>query len=331
MKQYHQLTLEERSVIAYLRTRGYSQSAIARHLNRHRSTISREVSRNRCNWDGAYRALRAERHARVRRKASRFKSHYHPSDYYLVRSLLYKEWSPEQISGHLRRHNLVRISYETIYKWVWWDKRWGGSLYKHLRHGLKVRRKQYGSYDRRGRMTDKRMIDERPQVVESRATKGHWEVDTVVGRRGTKACLVTLVERKTGHVLIGHSRDRSVSQVNRTLLRLLRRHPGKFKTITADNGTEFHGYKSIEEKMGVQFYFAQPYHSWERGSNEHVNGLIRQYVPKASSLDGLTQHKCDWIAQRLNSRPRKRHNYRTPAECFHGRCRTPWSHLDSAA
>ena len=158
------------------------------------------------------------------------------------------------------------------------------------------------------------MIGERPPEVEERGDVGHWEIDTVHG--SGKACVLTVVERKSGYVLIGKLEACTVAQVNgRNALR--KGHPGKFLTITADNGTEFHGYAELEQGGGIKFYFATPHHAWERGSNENTNGLIRQYLPKSQSIAELTQKECNAIAKKLNNRPRKRNAYKTPNECFH--------------
>jgi len=213
---------------------------------------------------------------------------------------------------------LRRISHETIYKYIWQDKINGGNLWKYLRQSPKQRRKRYRSYDSRGRMSDKRHISERPKSVESRHTKGHWEIDTVMGH-GSNDCIVTLHERKTGFVLIEKLKDRTTSSLNKRTISLINRLPGAFKTITADNGTEFHQYRKIETKTRVLFYFATPHHSWERGSNENTNGLIRQYLPKGKSMNKLTEQQCDAIAYNLNTRPRKRLNFKTPEECFYGK------------
>jgi IS30 family transposase len=151
--------------------------------------------------------------------------------------------------------------------------------------------------------------------VETRGQVGHWEIDTVMGT-GSKDCIVSLVERKTGLVLIGKLQDRTTASLNRRVIAIIKRHEGAFQTITADNGTEFHHYHGIEARTTAVFYFARPYHSWERGSNENANGLIRQYLPKGVSLARLTQHQCNSIARKLNQRPRKRLGFRTPLECY---------------
>jgi IS30 family transposase len=313
---YHQITYEERYTLGLLRRQGLSAAAIARYLGRHRSTVLREVCRNRASSDGSYRPQLADWYARGRRSRSRRNSHFGIEDVRLVERLLRKKWSPEQISGRLRRDGTLAISHETIYRHAWKDKAAGGSLYKHLRCSTKKRRKRHNSYDSRGRLAGKRHISERPRWIEKRKSIGHWEIDTVVGA-GAKDCVATLVERKTGLTMLGKLPDRSKLAMTKRTRSLIRRAPTRFKTITADNGTEFHDYQSVENSTEVKFYFATPYHSWERGTNENLNGLLRQFLPKRSNLANLTQRQCDAIARQLNTRPRKRLGYRTPEECFY--------------
>ena len=315
MKQYTQLTTGDRYTIAALRRQGLRNAEIARHLGRHRSTIKREIDRNHCRLDGGYRAEKADSRTRGRRSRSRRNQQFTSIDYRLIESLIRKQWSPEQISGRLRDEGRLFISHETIYRHIWTDKYYGGDLYTHLRSAQKRRRKRYGAYDSRGRLADKRHISERPKSVERRKTTGHWEIDTVMGK-GSKDCIVSIVERKTGYTLIGKMLNRTQVALNKRTLSLINRRLEKFKTITADNGTEFHGYKLIEEATDIRFYFATPYHSWERGTNENTNGLIRQYLPKGTSMASLSQHQCNAIAKKLNSRPRKRLGYKTPEEVF---------------
>jgi IS30 family transposase len=155
------------------------------------------------------------------------------------------------------------------------------------------------------------MIGTRPRHIELRRGVGHWEIDTVLGK-GSKHCIVSLVERKSGYTQIGKIKARTVEQTTAKTIELIQRNPRLFKTITADNGTEFHGYKEIEKATGVRFYFANPHHSWERGTNENTNGLIRQYLPKNTSMTKVSQQYCDDISNELNTRPRKRHVYKTP-------------------
>ena len=313
---YTQITFAERYTLGLLRRQGLSPAAIARVLGRHRSTILREVRRNRKASDGGYRPQVADWYANGRRSRSRRNRRFAPADLRRVRRLLERQWSPEQVAGYLGRLRLLRISHETIYRYIWADKRKGGMLYTHLRGARKQRRKRYGAYDSRGRMAGKRPITARPANVARRARVGHWEIDTMLGAGQAGACILTLVERKTGYLVIGQLQARTTAEVNRRATQLIRRQPRAVRTITADNGTEFHGYTAIEQATRTRFYFATPHHAWERGTNENTNGLIRQYLPKKQSMAHLTQHDCNRIATRLNTRPRKRLDYRTPGECY---------------
>jgi len=314
---YHQITPEERYTLATLRRQAppMSGAAIALIMGRHRSTISRELRRNSARFDGAYRHTKAQERTNGRRSRSRRNSHFCARDWRLIERLLGEYLSPEQISGKLRRDGALEVSHETIYKHIWKDKKRGGQLFLNLRQPTK-RRKRYGSYEKRGRLSGKRHISERPAAVELRQELGHWEMDTVHGK-GSNHCVVTLVERVSGTTLIGKLADHTVAVLNTRVIQFIRRHPAWFKTITVDNGTEFHGYRIIESATGVTIYFATPYHSWERGTNENTNGLIRQYLPKGRTMKDVRQWQCSAIARKLNSRPRKRHDFMTPLERLH--------------
>ena len=314
--RYHQITLEERYRISALRQAGHCPASIARSLGRHRSTVWRELRRNRSRWDGRYRPSKAQERVHGRRSRSRRNQRFGARDWKLVEARLREKWSPEQVSGALRRAGQLRISHETIYRYVWDDRAQGGDLCGYLRCARKKRRKRYGRYDSRGRLAGKRHISKRPAGVERRQAVGHWEIDTVMGV-GNDHCIVTLVERATGYALIGKLASRNMAELARRTIQLIRKHPGKFRTITSDNGTEFHSYKTIERATGVKFYFATPHHAWERGTNENTNGLIRQYLPKRTSMAHVTQTDCSRIARALNTRPRKRYDFETPEERFH--------------
>ena len=312
---YRQITYEERYTLGLLRREGRSLAAVARALGRHRSTIGRELARNRTAHDGAYRAQLADWYARGRRSRSRRNRRFSTADLRRVVALVREDWSPEQAAGWLRRHGLLSISHETIYRYIWADLRRGGRLYRHLRGARKQRRRRYRSYDSRGRLAGKRMITERPPEVAIRTRIGHWEADTVLGA-GARHCILSMVERKTGYVAIGKLRARTTAEVNARAGQLIQAQPHPVRTITADNGTEFHGYAELEQTTDARFYFATPHHAWERGTNENTNGLIRQYLPKRRSMAHVTQEDCDRIAAKLNHRPRKRLGYRTPEECY---------------
>jgi IS30 family transposase len=313
--QYRQITSGERYAIAALRRRGLSLRAIARDLRRAPSTISREVRRNR-SADGSYSAFKACHRSRGRRSRSRRNEHIRPETWEVVERYLRLDWSPEQVAGFLRAEGLLEISHETIYVHVWREKRAGGELWRHLRQAGKRRRKRYGAYDSRGRLAGKRPISERPAAVEGRRELGHWEIDTVMGTEHGRNSVVTLVERATGYAVLGKLARHCAADATACCIALIERHRGRVLTITADNGTEFHSYAEIEAATGATFYFATPHHSWERGTNENTNGLLRQYLPKRTSLAHVTQTDCDAIAAKLNARPRKRLGYKTPEECY---------------
>lgn len=315
---YHQLTERERYTLGVLRRQGMSGRSIARILQRNPSTISREIHRNACHaTDGAYRPSKAQERTNGRRRRTRRARHHDPGVYEAVECLLRDEqWSPEQIANWLAIHDIARISHMTIYRHVHADSRQGGTLRAMLRQAGKRRRKRTFGEERRGRLQNKPMIDTRPGVIEERREPGHWEGDTVVGTTGERDCLLTLVERSTGLALVAKLPHRTTLAVNRAACRLIRESGLPFHTITWDNGTEFHGYKALEKATGVNCYFAYPHRPWQRGSNENFNGLLRQYFPKRRSLARLRQRDCDLVALKINTRPRKRHGYKTPMERF---------------
>jgi IS30 family transposase len=316
MNSYHQLTQEERYAIAGLCMAGHSQAEIARCLGRSPSTICREFHRNLTHHDGNYRAEKAHSYAVARRRRCRRRAHFSASDMATVAGLLRRKWSPEQIAGTLRKRGTLLISHETIYRRIRWDKRIGGDLWRHTRIMSKFGRKRYRSIDSRGVLPGKRHISERPPEVALRKVFGHWEGDTVIGQDKHHSIL-TLVERMTGFTILKKLSDRNTSEVNRAATRAIRRHCRRFKTLTLDNGTEFHNYAALEQCFPVTIYFATPYHSWERGSNENLNGLLRQYLPRGTCFRHVTQAQCDHIADDLNHRPRKRLDFDTPAQLYH--------------
>jgi transposase, IS30 family len=316
MSKYHQLTQEERYRITAHRMAGNSQAEIARLLQRHPATIGRELRRNATRHDGKYRAEKAQSYATARRRRSRRGARFSAEQMARVASLLRGKWSAEQISGFLRKTGEMAISHETIYRRIRWDKLAGGSLWRHTRIMSNQRRKRYRGADSRGVLPGKRHISERPGEVELRRRVGHWEGDTVMGS-DLRHCVLTLVERKTGFAIVKKLKARNKAEVIRAATRAIRSHCRQFKTITFDNGTEFHDYALLEERFPVKVYFATPYHSWERGSNENFNGLLRQYLPKGMCMRSVTQAQCDHIVDDLNNRPRKRLGFNTPAKLYH--------------
>lgn len=313
---YRQLTRGERYVMARMLRQGYSYREIARVLDRSAATISRERRRNACPYDGGYRAEKADSRAMSRRWRSRKKSQYSQQEWDQVEGLLERKWSPQQIAGRRKLLRLPTMSKETIYRYVRRDRRAGGQLWSQLRILSKYGRKRRGSPATRGRSSDKTPISARPEAVQRRSRIGHWEGDTVMGA-DQRSCVLTLVERVSGKTVIKKLSARNKEQASRALIEAVQEiGRRKICSITLDNGTEFHDHKLVEQRTGVSLYFAQPYHSWERGTNENTNGLIRQYLPKGMCLRQLTQDECDWIAEELNTRPRERLGFKTPDEVF---------------
>ena len=212
---YRQITFGERYTLGLLQQRGLSPAAIARVLGRHRSTMLREVRRNRARSDGTYRPQLADWYARGRRSRSRRNRRFAAADWERIQALLREDWSPEQVAGRLRRQGELAISHETIYRYIWADKRAGGRLYRHLRGARKRFRKRYRSYDSRGRLAGKRPITARPAVANERTHVGHWEADTMLGDRQAGPSALSLVERRTGYVVLGQLGRRTSAQVNR--------------------------------------------------------------------------------------------------------------------
>jgi IS30 family transposase len=225
-----------------------------------------------------------------------------------------KRWSAEQIVGRFRTAGKVVPSHETIYRRLRKDKLEGGTLYRYTRILSKFGRKHYRSRPARGVLLGKRHIREREPIVECRGRIGDWELDTVMGSVNERDCVLTLVERRSGFTLIRKLKARTADEVTAAAMTVISRRRGCFQTLTFDNGTEFHGYEDLERRFGVTCYFATPYHSWERGTNENLNGLLRQYLPKRVSMKHVTQRDCNRIAWHLNTRPRKRHGFKTPCE-----------------
>lgn len=286
---------------------GHNQTEIAEVLGRDKSCICRELRRNRGKH--GYRPRQGHMKAMERRRAKvrpRFSSFLWP----FVEDLLQKDWSPEQISGRLKREHGRTISHETIYQYVYEDKKTGGDLHTHLRC-QKKRRKRYGSgVNRRGMLPNRTSIDERPSIVDERKRIGDWEGDTVIGRRH-KGALVSMVERSSLFTLIKQVTHKTALAVTEAVTSCLKPHSDKALTLTVDNGKEFAGHESIANILAATVYFAHPYASWERGINENMNTL-RQYFPKKRELTDVCQEEIKAVQDLLNHRPRKTLGYKTP-------------------
>jgi len=307
---YSRLTEEDRIVIYTLKKEGFSQSTIAERLGCNRSTVSRELSRN--SGGRGYRVQQAQRLSDARVLA-RHQPRIAPQTWREVERLLREDWSPEQISGRLRLDDRASVSPERIYQYVYADKSQGGDLFKHLRC-QKKRRKRYGSgSEKRGQIKDMRPIESRPAGAENRSRFGHLEGDLVMGKHGTGAVL-TLVDRKSRYTVTVKVDSKSATSTLKALKRAVKRFPQAIRTITFDRGKEFALHKKLENCTGIKAYFANAYASWERGTNENTNGLIRQYLPKGSSFSAVTDKLLRIIDDKLNNRPRKTRRFRTPRE-----------------
>ena len=316
MKHYKQLTSEQRYQISGLKKAGLNQSQISDEVGVHKSTISRELRRNkgRRGWHPKQaQELRDER----RKKCANAQRLSLP-EWMEVERLIRLDMSPEQASCRLALEGEFHISHETIYLHIYEDKRRGGDLWQHLRC-QKPRKKRYASgQERRGIIKNRIDIDERPEIVDQKIRIGDWEGDTVIGKNH-RGALVTLAERKSRYMLAAQVPGKQASGVTAAVTQLLRPHKDKCHTMTFDNGKEFAEHETIAAELDADVYFAHPYHSWERGLNENSNGLLRQYFPKGMELVKVTQEQVQWAIDRLNHRPRKVLGFRTPFEVFFGK------------
>lgn len=312
---YKQLTEEERYQIYGYMKAGYTQIEIAKMLDRHESTISRELARNR-GLKG-YRPKQAQHLSDRRRITAQKYCKLTDTVKQHIDKLLTQDLSPEQVAGYLSEEGVAHLSHETIYRYIYTDQSSGGCLYLKLRQIPKGYRKRYGSYQSRGQILDRISIDARPAVVDRKTRIGDWEGDTIIGK-GRKSALLTLVERKSLYTVIIKLGDRSATGLADKLTSTMRKWADQFKTLTVDNGKEFAQHKFIAKQLKANVYFAHPYSSWERGINENTNGLIRQYFPKGTDFDQITNKQIQHVMQRLNYRPRKTRGYKTPHELFLG-------------
>ena len=310
---YHHVTRDIRCQIYALKSMGQSLCKIALAVGRDKSTISREISRN--TGGRGYRFKQADEKAKARRSnASKAPKKLTGEMQSTIREKLLEDWSPEQISGRLKLEGKA-ISHETIYQFVWHDKRSGGKLYKHLRHRGKRYNKRSTGKSGRGCIPDRIDITARPAIVETKSRIGDWEGDTIIGAKH-KGAIVSYVERHSKFTLLKKIDRKMADLVTQATVDKMADLPHPVRTITYDNGKEFAAHKDIASALNTSCYFATPYHSWERGLNEHTNGLVRQYLPKSIDFTGVSDDEIQAIEYRLNNRPRKVLQYKTPFEVF---------------
>ena len=304
---YAHLSQYERYQIQHLRKGGFSIRAVAAHIDRDASTISRELARNS---DGSgYEARVAQRQSVQRRHAASARPHIDAAVWPTVEARIAEGWSPEQIAGE----GEVAVSHERIYQHIASDRRRGGALWKHLRCRKQRRRHRCGTPRQRQRFGGRR-IAQRPTIVDSRQRVGDWEGDTIVGKGAVR--IVTLVERKTGLARLRRVENGSADATMRAIVHALYPVGARVHTLTWDNGSEFAEHALIDIALEATSYFAEPYSAWQRGCNENLNGLLRQYFPKGCDLGAFTPLQIQAIEDKLNQRPRKRLGFRTPQHEF---------------
>ncbi|MEM6603145.1 MAG: IS30 family transposase, partial [Pseudomonadota bacterium] len=316
-KHYSHLTYEERCHISVCLERGMSVRSISLALDRDRSTIYREIKRgqklkvSRSHYNARFsNAL----YKKKRSEAAKPRIYHGILKEYVTKKLA-EDWSPEQISGRIKiDHEGLSISHETIYQHIWRDKKEGGRLYKHLRRRGRKYKKRGAKHSDHG-ILGRISIDERPEIVEEKSRVGDWEGDLVIGSHQSGA-LVTMVDRASKFTKIAFVESKKSDHVRDVIIQMMRPLQDRVLTMTYDNGREFAHHQSISGTLKAESFFAKPYHSWERGLNEHTNGLIRQYLPKGTSFENLSKEKILFIENQLNNRPRKVLGLRTPNEVF---------------
>lgn len=321
-KGYHHLTRDQRCQLYTLKKRGDSAATIACELGVHRSTIYREVNRN--SGLRGYRYEQANAKALQRRRmASSKKPKMTDATIFLIKARLRLQWSPIQISGWLKKKEYAKaVSHKAIYQYVWQEKRQGGVLYKNLRHSGKKYNKRSKGMAGRGCIPNRIDIDKRPAIVEEKSRLGDWELDTIIGTEQSGA-IVSMVERRTKLTKLTKVDRKTAQEVEQALLNRLRPIKDFVLTLTSDNGKEFANHQRVGEVLQSGFYFSKPYHSWERGLNEHTNGLVRQYFPKSKRFDEITANDLMKVEILLNNRPRKVLDFETPIGVFNRLSRMP--------
>ena len=305
------ITQEQRYTIYSMLAQDYKQDDIAAVIQKSPSSVSREIKRNSDKRNGEYKADLAQKKYEQRHKEKpkviKFTSYMQES----VEALLKEEFSPEQIVGVMKLKNKEIVSIERIYQHIWIDKANKGSLFEHLRRKSKRYRKRGSQKDSRGRIKNRKSIDDRPKVVDEKLRFGDLEVDLIIGANHKEA-LVTINDRVSGFLKMKKVRSKQAERVREVIEELLLNWKPYILTITSDNGKEFTQHQEIAKTLEIDYYFAHPYRSWERGANENLNGLVRQYFPKKSSFTNLTDKRIQEVANKLNNRPRKRLGYETP-------------------
>ena len=316
--KYKHLTLQQRYAISVMLQAPMTMTAIAEIIGVSKATVSREVKRN-CDRRGKH-AYRWDLAQRKYEKRMRLRPHYIKFTDDMKRDvrrlIVYGQYSPEQIAGRYKRDGKPMVCKETIYKWVWAEKRRGHpEMAQNLRHHGRHKGKRGNEYKSRGQIADRVDISQRPPEVDEKQRFGDFEIDTIIGKNH-KGAVMTINDRCTQIVFIRKLTGKEADPLARMAIETLQPYKELIHTITADNGKEFARHKEIAKGLDIQFFFAKPYHSWERGANENTNGLARQYIPKGMDFDELTEEYVAEVEWKLNHRPRKSLGYLTPLEYF---------------
>jgi IS30 family transposase len=307
------LTVGQRYTISVMLQKGYTQKQIAEAIGKDKSTVSREIRRNCDARSGAYRHELAQRKCDKRHQTKPKKIRFTEQVKAYVDTLLKNDFSPEQIAGRAKLEKMECVSHERIYQYVWADKKAKGSLFTHLRRKGRKYRKRGSAKDSRGIIKDRVDISQRPAIVNEKIRLGDLEIDTIIGKNH-RGAILTINDRVSSYIWMAKLSGKNADELAMKAVEILRPHAYWIHTITADNGKEFADHKKIAQQIGIDFYFAKPYHSWERGANENTNGLIRQYFPKGSSFESITDKQIQYVQHKLNNRPRKKLGFLSPTE-----------------
>jgi len=308
-------TVEQRYKLEVLLQQRFSKTQIAIDLNMHISSIYRELKRNSDERSSVYKADLASRKCKKRHKEKLKNQCFSDEIKGYVINLIKDDFSPEQIVGKSLKEGVICVCTETIYKFILADKKNGGNLYTHLRSKGKTYRKRGASKDKRGQIVGRIGIENRPIEVSQKQRFGDLEIDLVIGK-DHKGALLTINDRATGMLQMKKIESKDAEIVKNATIELLKDWKPYLKTITSDNGKEFAKHESISNELEIDYYFANPYCSWERGANENLNGLVRQYFAKGSDFNLITDEQVEKVVEKLNNRPRKRHQFKSPNEVY---------------
>ena len=305
------ITQLQRYAICCMLKQGYKQIEIAVAIGKDKTVVRKEIKRNSDKRNGVYKHELAQKKYAKRQKEKPKQKRFTKNIQQAIELLLRDDYSPEQVVGYLEKQDEKTVSIERIYQHIWQDKKNHGDLHTHLRRQGRRYRKRGASKDSRGVIRNRVSIDERPAIVEKRARFGDIEVDLIIGKNHNQAIL-TINDRASGMLKMKKTPSKQASVVTEAITTLLEDWKPYLHTITADNGKEFAGHQEVAESLSIDYFFAHPYHSWERGSNENLNGLIRQYFTKGSDFTNITEQRVKEVETKLNNRPRKRYKYQNP-------------------